>query len=302
MKLLITILLLTGCSYFEKDKTPKVTNSHEMIGELERVHALYLSLEHEGQDKYGFNTGTCDKLLMTALQVASGGKADLTQARDPDGRWWRTVERNCLSGGGAASSISRDMILGVVLAAMVTKNHDMIDKLIEYAEEHSYIMGDHNGSVDGESRTILTPALIASMMDVRWALEGRDMRAKTPQVWGHIPGYQTHLQAIHILIRGLVDGGVSTYMLKAMEKNIESDPTNALYRSIYHKFTDGDQSKACDLLFEHFPKDRLPTTNDQCHEYRYMHGNPEDWKPCKGNATHTGTDFNLVAAIILGKI
>ena len=92
-------------------------------------------------------------------------------------------------------------------------------------------------------------------------------------------------------------------MLSVLEYAIESDPENALYRSIYALYTNGDMEPACKLLEQHFPKGRLPTSADQCKPYRYMHGNPKDWKPCPDEGlTHQGTDFNIVAALILGKL
>lgn len=316
---LFIIFTLVSCGYWEKDNEPQETIPHDDLINLENRLDYYLS-QDGGSDEYGFNNENCDSLMLTALQNAAGGDVDIFQARDGDGRWWRRPQRDCLSNQifnrdnptlpkkspSSKSSISRDMLIGVMLACWANKDFDCIDDMIIYGEDHKVLLGweygEHDGSIDGKNRVIVTPALMATMRDMRHALEGSDKRDSTPQIWSNLEGYQSHLQALHILIRGLIDHGVSQKMLDVIKHSIDKDPTNALYHAIYHKFVDGNQSEAFDLLFAHFG-DELPSSATQCGSYRYMHGNPKDWEPCpKEKHIHRGTDHNIVAALILGRL
>ena len=207
MRTLIAACLLAGCSHYKKDKKPQPAQ-HFDIEALAAMHELYLSLESDAWDEFGFNKAHCDALQATALQVASGGKADLFQARDQDGRWWRTPKRDCLSSGRSKSTISGDMFLGLMVALWAKQDWDATNKIIEYGEEYGWVMGEHDGSIDGQRRAILSPGLIATLRDMRWVMEGSEKRDNTPQFWNKLDGFEAHLQALHIMLRGYIDGAV----------------------------------------------------------------------------------------------
>lgn len=298
MKKLFFILLLCACGHKnEPQETTDPMDSIKAKGEK------YLSLSSQVQDHYGFLPG-CDSLLFTSLYKVSGAAVDLKQAKDADGQWYRTPGKDCFP-SQTISTISRDMILGLMISLWV--NHDLEEAkaLVKYFEDHNFVMGQSDGSVDGKNRVFATPSFAGLAYRLRWRLGGDyNVLADTPNPVFPQTGYEAHLQALNTLLFGLMEGSISNAQLEALKSQTERQPDNALYQALRSKFDpdrQGNQSEAFRILSEEslFPSDRLPTSHDHCVDYLFNHDkNDGDWLPCEPLVVHSGLDLLFANFVI----
>lgn len=305
MKLFCIVFSLgmSSCGHFKKDNEVKKTMA-EKLEQVDAIGKLYLSLASQVQDnKYGWLTDTkCDGLLFNGLYSFSGGDVELYQARDNSGAWHRYPTLDCLESGESKSAISRDMFLGLFFALWKSKDLKTLEQISEYYKAHDGTMGADDGSTEGKSRVYMTPTLASTMYTLIYKLGGEDNDLrKTPEVWTKNKGFEAHLDVIHILLRGMAEGAISDFALSILKHHASRQLDNALYSAAYHKFKDGDQQKAVDILLRSdlFPQDRLPESKDRCINYLFMHDKKDsDWLPCKEKKTHSGTDFLFVREIL----
>lgn len=291
-------LLTIGCG--EHDEKESKASNLEL---LDAKRKIYLELSSATLDEDGWIlTKECDSLLHTSLYYFGGGSSDILKAQDEDGRFWRRPGRDCLAKGGSKSSLSRDMMLGAMIAIWKAKDLSTIEKAISYVEKTGS-MGEHDGSLDGRNRVSASPAFEALMYELRDQLGGKySSKQEIPQAYFPQKGYQAHLQALNIALMGMMSGKISTIQRNTLASQVEDDPNNAVYQALFHKYEDGDQTKAVEILLREdlFPADRLPTSKDRCNAYLFMHGEKEsDWGACDKGETHPGHDLLFAAALIL---
>jgi hypothetical protein len=300
----LLFFLIASCAHTEaRDSTDS-----DLIQTLHFKRELYINLQTEIRpDSSWILTEHCDALLHTALLVAGGSGTydDLFDARDNDGRWYRRPTKDCL-GNGSKSSISRDMLLGLMVAIWHEKDLAAIKELIIYGEEHDWIYGEHDGSLDGKSRVYANPSFQALMYTLRHALGGEyHVKQEIPQDYTPFKsGFTKHLTALIIHLMGEMNSELSKIEYNTIKSFAEADPNNALFWAIFKKYDDGDQSIAAEILLREdlFPSERLPTTLERCHPYLWMHGEPgnnDDWDPCPPQRIHPGHDFLFASSLIL---
>ena len=307
MRLALILTLIVGCQKFGQQKD---TTDNSNLMSLSYKAELYRDMAKTVLDDDGWiMTDECDALLHSSLANIGGVVSydDLFRARDSDGKWWRRPGRDCLSSGGSKSTISRDMLLGILLSIMYKNDLEAAELLVNYGEEHNWVMGDSDGSLDGKNRVIATPALQSLIYQVRHKLGGAS-HAKEAIPQDYTPfkkGFERHLVALTILLRAKIKGTISNIELNTIRSYAEGDPNNALFLSIRDKFdpdNNGDQSAAISMLLNdrYFPSDRLPEASDRCAPYLWMHGEkPKDWEPCTDESkVHPGHDLLLVSAIV----
>lgn len=141
------------------------------------------------------------------------------------------------------------------------------------------------------SRTFMTPGIVLLIQELLGhfgVLEATELKQ----------GFEKHLDAIFIMTSALKRGVISEVDFDTLKKYSEKSPKNALFKALYHRYKDGDQSETVSILLDEslFPSSRLPTTDDRCEEYLWQRDEvPKDWEPCAGGKVHDGVDF-LIAA------
>jgi hypothetical protein len=275
---------------------------------LETKRALYLSKTATALNSYKFVDG-CDGLLFTSLLKASGFAVDLYQAQQKDepGKWHRNATQDCLKTGQSESTISRDMLLGLITAFLQTEDAQGIQDLIAYADAHDDIMGEATSKEEQLSRTYATPSLKGLFYEIQYHLTGidNDLRGYIPDFDKTLTGYEAHLQSLRILLRGTLYKGLLDEDVEALEAALARNPGNAFFMMVLRAYTTGDMNEAADLLLGEslFPNDRLPSSADRCEAYIWQREqNSSDWVPCPEEAkTHPGVDFLFAASYILGE-
>jgi hypothetical protein len=156
------------------------------------------------------------------------------------------------------------MVLGLMWSIWRNKDLETAQDLLEHVRKHGYRMNGE-GTI-GE--LALTPTLINTLarMVVELGGEAAPGELVIPAVFFPEEGFSAHLATWHILLRGEIRGKISAHEFGILETNRNRAPLNPLYQAAYHKYSDGDQSQAIDLLLNqpHWPADRLPTGEDRC--------------------------------------
>jgi hypothetical protein len=312
MRILILTFLLTSCSYFQRDNKPIESTSSE---DLANKKAFYCEQGRRVLAERGFMDDRCDSLLFTSLFATACGGVDLSAWEDPalPGKWHRNPERDCYlpetGPNGSASTISRDMFLGLWHAKWSQKDGMDIREMKQYGEANNWIMGEAKDSETLLSRCLLTPQLITTLKEMDARLGGQvghpfrsENQDNSDDAVGVNTGFRAHLDVLRILLNGRVYGAITDSEKSLLKAQAERQPNNALYVAASEKYNGGSKANSLLLSESHFPNGRLPTSADHC--INYLHSRDEsdsDWQPCAGeNKEHDGTDFVFAAWVALG--
>ena len=252
-------------------------------------------------------------LLFTSLWTVACGPLDLSSWEDTElpGKWHRNPERDCFINGapnGSASTISRDMFLGLFHHFWSVKDGMEIRQIKEYGEAHNWIMGEAKDNETLISRCLMTPQLISVLKEMDAQLGGRvhpSLMTNQDNSGDALPvntGFRAHLDILRILLNGRVYGAITDAEKSLLKSQAERQPMNALYVAASEKYHGG--SKAIGLLLDesHFPGDRLPTSAEHCQNYLFSRDQEgDDWKPCAEAREHDGTDFVFAAWVALNQ-
>ncbi len=264
------------------------------MSQLRDKFNTYLRLAASQRDRHGFvSTDHCDSLLWTGLLAASGLPTDLRAARLPDGRWLRrpTDYPECHSCGGSKSSISRDMLLGLIWGAWRTRDLPLLLDLHKYSRTHYWVMG--TGTL---TRTLFSPALASTLAHAIRALGG-------PSYWErHLPAYfgpgatdyQAHLQVLHLLLRREIGLPIPAQRLR---EHAERQPGNPLFQAAVGRYALASQILVGGVRY--WPDGRLPTSADRHDEWLVQRDFGSDWLPSDQGRTHSGGDLLFTARLIL---
>jgi len=307
--------ILAGCGLLPR--TPEKPKQERNPVLVERV-ALYKSLQKDRLDILGWVQPKCDSLLFTSLCKVAGGcsKANILMARDEAGAWHRDWHRDCWQTGGSASTISKDMLMGLAYYAAFSAGKQegcqIAQGVLDYAISHNLVMGQPASEV---GRVIITPSLIGVFSDIeelqcptslkRLAAPQTDVEDILDALLVR-QGFAAHLQVLRITLTAKLKGGVSALDLEVLRRLAQRESENALFQAAYHKFHDGIQYTAEQLLLNErrFPQFHLPDLSNYCTHYLWQRdmasnsGVNPDWLPCS-DGKWDGVDF-LFAAWMAG--
>lgn len=282
------VLCLLALSCQKKPEQPAKVVEPKIKAKAE----LYKSLHK------GWPHGKCDSLGFTALCKLAGGcqDVDIYLAEGEPGRWYRSPEHDCYDLGQSKSDISKDMLIMLFPYLYSIGDQDNLKEIYNYGKSNGWVMG--RGPL---SRTYMTPPLVLLLQ----RLIGFNDTANLNEVKEiQKAGYEKHLDAIDLLTKSMLGGGLDLIQYEEIRKYAEDNPRNALFVALYRKYRDGNQQQAIDILLDEslFPSDRLPTARDRCEEYLWQRDNdPKDWGPCNSDEIHDGVDF-LLAAYVAGQL
>lgn len=316
---LTAISSCSGCNPFAKNNPVYEIDSGHKDDHIESQAMMYCRLARS-HFKDGYYGPKCDSLLFTSLHGIMCPGVDI-EPFFVDGRPFRSPQHDCFKPGDIGSSASRDMVIGALAYMWHHNRLDLLSSLIEYARSHAWNIceNDYSSAEVRIGRCTITPSLKALMYEVYAALGGEcDKECMSARVFSQpvVPqarGYEAHLAILSALISGSVTGSIDDIQLSALQLLAEREPRNALFQAVYHRYKDGDMTKALEILKDEdlFPGKELPTTDNYCTEYLFQRdiikpGKTEtdpDWLPCKKTPpkVHSGTEFIFTTAIITGK-
>lgn len=290
---------------FNKKIRPKMAYLRPELKEaLQKKAALYLQETKKYEDSEGFILSKhCDSTLVSGLYAASGGEANLEAARD--GFWYRRpIERPCFP-DYSASTISRDMMLGIYWYCWEKEKLELAEATYEHAKAHSFVMGKGD-----PTRLIMNPGGEATLAEICYRLGGKNrwLARHQIQTWPtSLTGYRVHLLMLHSLLRCKLLGYSDLKMYKAFKHYAENNPLNPLHQFAYRLFTDGDMNTVVELLMDErfWPNDRLPKRKDRVNDWITAREYDENWQPAtEGDLEqeHPGGDFLFVAQLVLSSL
>jgi hypothetical protein len=281
-----TLLLLTAC------QKPTISRQDPEGISLPKKVEIYEEGLQDRVDSMG-----CDQLLFASLLGSVGYELDIERHEGEPGQWFRTPNQDCYETGRSGSTISRDMLLGLLFYGYHRGELDLLDRLYHYGKENNWKMGD--GSL---SRIYLTPVMQKTLALAIEKLGGESYPESTINdsiEWkiGGQKGFEAHLMVLHVLLRGDILGKITKDQNKRLSEQYGRVSDSGLNCYIYGLFNrDSHLPESYSLTDDpKFPNDRLPTSNDRCTPWVWER-DPKDWVPCsEQKKIHTGGDFLFLA-------
>lgn len=299
---LLAIILLAACGA-DKREMPKLRVTH--IREVRELWADYKALIPLISDRDGFiYTNRCDSLLFSSLTSMGGLPLNIEAAEAEPGRWVRRPLSypECYASGGSKSSISQDMLLGLVYWSWRHERSDILKRIWDYCEAHRVLSRCKMGE-GAASRVWMAPALQAMIAQALFKLTGTDIEIRNLRAPSVVvmTGYQAHLQVVGILMRGELYGDILESEFDTLRQQAEREPTNPLFQVAYHKFLDGNYDEALRLIASQYPKARLPNIHDWCSEWKLERDSSDrGWLPCPEEQfrEHVGGEVGFLLSVM----
>jgi hypothetical protein len=286
--------------------------AYSIPDDVQELDWTYRQLAPTVQDQWGFiQTDACDSTLYTGLLGAAGVPiADISAAEDPSnpGKWVRRPQfregtpKPCFP-GGSASSISRDMLLGLMWYGWANKDLALLQRIYDYAEVHGGTMGEGDATRTG-IRT-LRGTLTAEIAALGGASHPFQDLITDPELFAN-DGYQAHLQVLHLLLRGEIYGRLSDHSKDIIRSLADKNPDVPVMQAAAARWVDKSYNWKFIVSIRNqrlFPPTRLPTTSDRCLPWISNQTNPLDLIPCvipTGVRTHSGGDAIFAIWIYTG--
>lgn len=298
-------LVLIGCA-----KNNRSSPTQNPLAEVQAKRDLYVELAKEQVDGYAWLPPRCDGLLFNSLAAYSGFAVNPMLAEKMPGLWERHPDFSCM-GNGSKSTISKDMFRGLFLYLLQRGDRAALQRIKDYCDAHEVLGGTScamGEAVDQESyygRVVMTPAMryqLDRMLGV--SVTERHKVSEPLQLKGD---FEAHLDVLSIYLDYKIDGGLSDADVRTLHDYAEVSPRNGLFQILAHKFGDGDQSRAIEILLDEslFPASRLPTDQDHYTHYLWQRDDGSDWdkcgsseqRPCE-NVTHPGIDLMFAVKLL----
>lgn len=267
---------------------------------------LYRSLIKKDADGW-IREEKCDGLLFNSLASASGLDIPIHLARDINGQWFRHHKKDCFKNGESGSTISRDMLMGLLIHAYFRQDSTHLSALIEFGKEHTDEYGNWIMGEGDEDRIKVSENLQTLIRDLTDRINQNKRPPRQDRSWFHQDGYRSHLEILRMLLVVAIRPGVHKSEISYLKSLTNKNPKNALYLWLYHGVSDGDISSVVDILLDEslFPEDRLPSTADRCTFYlwqreQFEDGKPsQDWTPCKEkDEVFSGIDYLFISYLL----
>ena len=293
--LLLFLLILSGCGSNHSPDSPVPPFRYSLPADLSQKQSLYRDLVPSRQSQDGFlEVDHCDSLLLTSLLGASGSTiANIRAAEVVPGKFLRRPpsEGECYP-KNSGSSISRDMLLGLMWYAWSLKDLQILEDLYEYGSKNNWVMGEGDPARTG-FRT-LRGTLVAAINALGGPKRPIAELFTDPQLITQ-SGFGAHLQALHILLRGEIYGRMSGWNKSKLKGLAAENPDSPLMQAAAARWVSSsylDSFLKAASNTQYFPSDRLPTSADRCTDWATQQNNPRDWAPCpEENRIHSGGDL-----------
>lgn len=298
LKSLLILALLVSCSHFKKHK-----KKHPVITELaalEAKYAKYLEVSKEvTSDRQGWFDEKCDNLLFTSLVAHIPEiEVDISQAFDGE-RWHRRPNFmvECYP-NYSKSTISRDMLLGVMWYAWNMQRVEIYKQMEFYGSRNDWNFGDGD-----RSRTVMTPQQMGTIyLAINKLVDENHLEANTPlELLKNDDGFRAHLGILHALLRAEMYGYAPGYYVDYFLYHAERQPENPLFQYAKALYTNGDMQPAIDILLkeDYWPNEGSVTSYHRCSPWVLERDFGDSWLPCDSGEVHSGYDFIFVANLIL---
>jgi len=245
MKHLILTLLLLSCSY---DKGGSVSSDFRDVKQRAEVYKSLIA------DPYAL-TARCDSLTFVGHYNAAAKTVDIYRHEYPQGQWHRST--SLCTPDDSRSECSKENIL----AAFHNILHDTaaVRRTIEHAKNNDWNFCEGGDHPEYNHIPEFAPLLNSWLRKLDGnSLTGDADASGIPS----LEGFRGNVLGSYLLLKGRVFGYLNVAEIAAAKTLINTEPTSPLYQAIYHRFTDGNQHAAIQMMTkQYFPVDSLPTAN-----------------------------------------
>ena len=243
---------------------------------------FYLSNIKTFQDDHGFiGSDGCDSLLWTGLSgCVPDIKVDIDSAfYKVKDEWHRRPCENPCFPNHSASTISKDMLIGLAWYAYFNRRLDISEGIIKHALSHWCIMGEAKTLKDKFGACLLTPGLLATYAEISYRLGGPNrwwLRYFPQYESSSVVDFQAHLSVLHIYLRKLMGVKIGWMARRCLKSQYKRQPHNALFA-----LANDDKFSAAQLLDVEmwWPTNRLPSTAGRGEMWLHQRDYGKDWKP-----------------------
>lgn len=238
---LLVLLMLMGCGPQHKPKPKKD------IDVLDQLYNKKVELLHDLEVIYGWvGEEDCDGLLWNGLALVGGADINIHQA-ESDGRWYRRPSKDCYP-DESASSISNDMITGLLYGLWASEDYDAVNRLYKYGKDNVWVMG--SGVI---SRTLLRPNGIYLITRMIERLGGpRKPELDNPATVNvYLPvskDFEYHIQTVGMMLTVELEGYATDQIIDRLHEAIAKYPNDALFRAALGLFKPKFRHESKDLL------------------------------------------------------
>lgn len=262
--------------------------------ELKKRSLLYRSNLSKHQDTFGFiEFEHCDSTLFSGLLGCHKFvDVNLIAARNQKTKQWfrRPLEYDeCWASGKSRSTISRDMLLGVMAWSFFNNRSDVLQDIYRYAKRNFWRMGQ--GRYHGAD-TLMNPDYMSLLARLIYKMTGVShwIRYWPLSVDQHASGYQAHLQCVYLILAFQANGYLNGDQLSAIEKMYNADQTNLLKTILYYKTFGHDI--VLDFNWHHYPSSRNPSSRDRSEPWAIQRSEGDQGlKPSPNCRIHSGGDL-----------
>ena len=211
----------------------------------------------------------CDKITFKALQVAFCNNGSIDGHYD-DGKWYRwdlDTDEPCFKDGqdlGSKSPCSGDGLIAATHAWLTQGNQPQAARTVQYLEDNDWICGE---GYTGFTKCGKLKWLLRSVRDY---LEGDDIHAPAyvsaaiaasglVDLSDLLKEFNKYLVALHAYAFGRMNHVFSDQTMKILRDLVDSSPDSMIFQALYHRYLDGDQQKALEIIKRECPADAMPT-------------------------------------------
>lgn len=294
------LLLLLSCGRYES----KPTSAPLTLQDLQSKSELYLSLVSSHQNADGFIlSDDCDSTFFSGLLAAAAPKLNINilAARNKSGQYFRRSTQDCGPAfNNSRSTISRDQMLGVMWYMWRNQDLEAAKQLMNQLQHDNYVLKGEGTA--GE--LIFIPSYINTLAQIIAKLDGPRHEAELalPAIISGGEGFEAHLAALHILLRGELLGSIPDYHFNILQDLANTNPKNPLLQAAYHRYLDGNYESVLQLLMDssEWPSDKLPTSHNHCSNWPVQRiYDEQNWGSCEPEVEHSGAELPIIYYLVI---
>lgn len=242
---ILIIASLAGCGHFDKIEESKQPHKQETLQQRYEANLKKLT---------GWPSRTdCDGTLWASVALTAGVQLDIREAKDKEGKWYRSPSKDCFDTGRSRSDFSNDMLVGLILSASISD----LREYFNWLRLHNYVMGRGD-----KGATIVKP----NVLNVLMRRIGLKHAKRLPYI-ANRKDYVQHIQALMIYIDGRTTGFITRHELELLKKYDKGK--DYLFAAIIARYN-GTYSRATSMLMAE-GKPPSYVRGDEPERYRLAH-------------------------------
>lgn len=258
IRTIFAAFILLACCGGEKEKKEDQTNTLKALQEKREVYLkLVGSPENLMEDLH------CDALTFMGIwnsSVPKKNRIDIYRFEKSKGDWVRSYLYDC-------QGLSAENVMGALHGLLTEGDRGSIKDIIDFGWKHFWKWPNGNNLIH--------------LMPITYLAAGKDVpgfKTKWDDPWDivedKIKSYRGNVIMDYIWLYSRIKGEIRSWHFEVIKEFKKVVPESPIYEAMHACYSDGDQSKAIDMLStSEFPKDKLPKGSLE-HVFEWSSVNP----------------------------